>query len=83
MVYYIIVYTVLLVQFPKNLFGPLHQQNQDPSPIDQSPSVVYQPRYGLLCQYIAMTAIHENVTFKSYKTYGSLIYVVLFVMQRN
>ena len=31
MVYYLIVYTVLLVQFPKKLFGPPpHQQNQDP-----------------------------------------------------
>ena len=30
-IYYLIVYTVLLVQFPKkNLFGPPHQQNQDP-----------------------------------------------------
>ena len=31
MVYYLIVYTVLLVQFPKKKFvGPPHQQNLDP-----------------------------------------------------
>ena len=31
MVYYLIVYTVLLVQFPKKkYFGPPHQQNLDP-----------------------------------------------------